>query len=434
MKPLGEFLREHRPLWHPRAFYGLPLPWESELPELARWLDAQPSRHGPFGDALEWALSGPPPLRDWARAAKALAHVDPLPHWSKRASAHTQDVGSERASVETQDSGSGRLTPQATAAGTDGVALSRRVLDGITGKKQAQLLAFASVLPPLGQRPLLDWCGGKAHLGRLLATLRGARELLVVEHDPALCRAGERLVSAKGAFGAPGKPALKAMFHTVDALGAEARALAEAGCDAVALHACGDLHGALIEHYRGKLVAIAPCCFLRALGPDGLATVLSAAGRDAGLRLDANDLRLVHESPSDAGRRDAAAVDRVQQFRLGFDEWLRAETGSDAYTHMPACPPQWFALPFEDFCSRFADLGGHPKPRGALGEFEAAGVARFEAVRRRDPVRAVFRRALEVWLVEDRAQRLRERGFDVTMGTFCPEGVTPRNLMILGRA
>ena len=41
-----------------------------------------------------------------------------------------------------------------------------------------------------------------------------------------------------------------------------------------------------------------------------------------------------------------------------------------------------------------------------------------------------LRRALELWLVLDRALYLGEHGYSVSVGTFCERRLTPRNLMI----
>jgi hypothetical protein len=46
-------------------------------------------------------------------------------------------------------------------------------------------------------------------------------------------------------------------------------------------------------------------------------------------------------------------------------------------------------------------------------------------------LRVRFRRPLELWLVLDRAERLRDAGWQVDVGTFCPHEATPRNLLVL---
>jgi hypothetical protein len=89
---------------------------------------------------------------------------------------------------------------------------------------------------------------------------------------------------------------------------------------------------------------------------------------------------------------------------------------------------------FADFSKRLAVLAGRKEPsNAALEVYEAHGwrvlrrSAAFERVR--DP----FRRALECWILLDRALALEESGLEVLLGEFCETSITPRNGMILAR-
>ena len=59
------------------------------------------------------------------------------------------------------------------------------------------------------------------------------------------------------------------------------------------------------------------------------------------------------------------------------------------------------------------------------------GQARKKVTERVELVRHVFRRAIEVWLVLDRALYLQQQGYDVSVNTFCEKQLTPRNILIL---
>jgi hypothetical protein len=59
------------------------------------------------------------------------------------------------------------------------------------------------------------------------------------------------------------------------------------------------------------------------------------------------------------------------------------------------------------------------------------GVARKKITDRVELVRHVFRRAIEVWLVLDRALYLQQQGYQVSVKTFCKKQLTPRNILIL---
>ena len=62
--------------------------------------------------------------------------------------------------------------------------------------------------------------------------------------------------------------------------------------------------------------------------------------------------------------------------------------------------------------------------------WERRGFQRLAEVRNLELLRGLFRRPLEVWLVLDQALFLQEQGYSVTLGTFCPASLTPRNLLL----
>ena len=71
-------------------------------------------------------------------------------------------------------------------------------------------------------------------------------------------------------------------------------------------------------------------------------------------------------------------------------------------------------------------------PQGIdYGRFLSEGVARKKVTDRIELVRHVFRRAIEVWLVLDRALYLQQHGYQVSIKTFCEKQLTPRNILIL---
>ena len=94
--------------------------------------------------------------------------------------------------------------------------------------------AFAAAVGEVRQ-PLLEWCAGKGHLGRLLGARWGV-PVHSLELDAALCAEGQRLA---------GRLHLRQDFMAGDALAPRALA-GSAGRHAVALHACGDLHRRLV--------------------------------------------------------------------------------------------------------------------------------------------------------------------------------------------
>jgi hypothetical protein len=383
-----------RDLWHPRPFAEREVAWASIAPEVAVWLDARPdeefdlTRFGPAD-----LSAAPPALRAWRATADALGHLPDLPRRP--------------------------------------FALQARAARGIGGHKRAQIEAFVGCVlagePAVSAREthVLDWCAGKGHLGRSLAAAL-QQPLTAVEWDAALCETGRSLAREAG---------VDAAFHTLDARSPEAAAMVGIGAAAVSLHACGDLHGALLRAATANDVsrlAVAPCCYNRT--PPGTPVLLSAAAHAAGLGLDEDDLDLVHRLPTSGGAAERQRVRRTLAWRLGVDLWHRDVSGVDAYRRMPSFPGEWLALDFAAFAVRFAALGGLEHiPGREIGAYEAAGHARLRDVLRREAVRLPFARALEVYLLLDRAAFLEAAGFEVRLGAFCTVAETPRNGLLLAR-
>ena len=291
----------------------------------------------------------------------------------------------------------------------------------IPGRKQAQIEAFVAATRP-GGVSVLDWCGGKGHLGRLLA-LEWKRPLQTLEIDPQLCAAGSFLAD---------KLALDHRFWQDDALAT--RDWPKAGQHAVALHACGDLHRRLITQGSAAGVShfdVAPCCYYR-----GVEQVYMPLAGSSTLNLTRDDLRLAVTETVTASPRLARQRDREMAWKLGFDVFRR-EHGSGAYRSFKPVPAAWFRGGFADFLHRMAVREGLPAPGSAVSiqHFETQGWQRQREVMRLSIVRHAFRRALEVWLVLDLASYLEHSGYTVELGTFCPRRLTPRNLLIsAGRA
>lgn len=295
-----------------------------------------------------------------------------------------------------------------------------RLTWGMPGRKQAQIERFAAAVGQPRAAPL-EWCAGKGHLGRLLA-VRWGLPVASLELDAGLCAAGRELARRAGAT--------QSFLHA-DALDpAAAGHLADR--HAIALHACGELHLALL---RGAVaegaaaVDLAPCCYYRIATPR-----YQPLNPDAGLNLSRDELHLPVTETVTAGARERRLRDRDMAWKLGFLA-LRAElAGPAARPNFKPVPAAWFNGGFVDFCRRLAPREGLAVPAGLdLTPYETRGWQRRHEVARLGLPRLAFRRALEVWLALDRALFLERAGYAVTLGEFCPRAVTPRNLLISAR-
>ncbi|WP_263261722.1 SAM-dependent methyltransferase [Pseudomonas sp. RIT-PI-S] len=381
---LSHFLDDHQALWRPRPFTYLELPWERSYPQLAGWLRTRTLAQAESALQAPLELAAPAPFSTLATEAATLCNIGALP---------------ERP-----------LTPAPARLDRD-----------VPGRKWTQIEAFARHLRfEHAPSHWLDWCAGKGHLGRRLAS--EGQSLTCWEHDPALVAAGQALSEHHG---------LQAEHCLTDVLASGLRI--PAGVTPVALHACGDLHIRLLTLALAQgctQLAIAPCCYNRTRA--SLYVPLSRQGNRENPELTLEDLALPASEAVTAGTRERRQRDLSMARRLGFDLLQRRLRNSDSYLPTPSLPVSWLGRPFEDYCRHLAQLKGLPAiPPCDWASLEAQGWARLAQVRNLELPRALFRRPLELWLVLDRALWLHEQGYQVRVGTFCEAAVTPRNLMII---
>ena len=200
----------------------------------------------------------------------------------------------------------------------------------IPGRKREQIEAFAAAAAASpGRRPILDWCGGKGHLGRLLG-LAWQTPVRTLEIDRALCEAGRGLAVRAG---------VNHEFIAADAL--TVSDWPRAGDHAVALHACGDLHRHLIGtagRAGVECLDVAPCCYYRGVG-----THYQALSRDTRLVLTRDDTRLAVTETVTAAPRLVRQRDRELAWKLGFDAYRRASEGG-GYRSFKPVPAPWMQI------------------------------------------------------------------------------------------
>ncbi len=302
----------------------------------------------------------------------------------------------------------------------DAEPVSGHLAWAMPGRKQAQVEAFAEAVDTIA-KPILEWCGGKGHLGRLLAA-RAQQPVLSLDYDATLCREGELLAE---------RAQVDQRFVCADALYADT-AHHLAGCHAVALHACGDLHLALLHGavaHHAAAVDLSPCCYYRTA--DAVYRPLNPEGT---LQLSRDELHLPVTDTATAGARDRRLRDRAMAWKLAFVQLREALANVPSTRTFKPVPASWLALGFEPWCRQLAAREGINVPAHydwlAL---EAHGWQRQREVMRLSLVRHVFRRPLEVWLALDRALYLERAGYRVRLAEFCGRELTPRNLFISAR-
>jgi len=379
---LDAALLDFRNLWHPQPFREIRPDWCEQWPALSDELLALPDDSVAFlNDDLPAALGL---LTKHVPAVAAIAVLTELPTMPRQ-------ILAERAGHWAWE---------------------------IPGRKREQIEAFAAAAGNTGQ-PVLDWCGGKGHLGRLLA-LTWQTSVHTLEIDAGLCESGSALAHRAGAA---------QEFVVADAM--ETASWPQSGQHAVALHACGELHRRLIQQGVAQSVGqfdVAPCCYYR-----GVAERYQPLSDGLQLSLSRDDTRLAVTETVTASPRETRQRDRAMAWKLGFDAWRRQVSG-EAYRTFKPVPDIWMRAGFSEFLFKMAEREGLSLPSACVAhEFEARGWQRRHDLMRLSIVRHAFRRAIEVWLALDLAVYLEERGYAVSLGSFCDRHLTPRNLLISAR-
>lgn len=369
-------------LWRPAPFHEPRPAWCGDYPDLAEALlglsEARAVALSADGEALiDW-------LKAWIPALGALHGLTRLPEVQHPV----------------------RLPPS-------------RLLAHVPGRKQEQIRAFAEAVGPVAH-PLLEWCAGKGHLGRLMAWRHG-QPVASLEINGQLVADGQALARRAG---------LPQTYLCADALTPMAHTHL-AGRHVLALHACGDLHGVLLREAVARRVPAldaSPCCYYRIASPRYVPFC-----SDASLDLSRDELHLAVTETVTAGGRDRRRAAIAMAWKLAFLEW-RAGQGVDRKATFPPVPDAWLGLGFGGWIARLCGREGlAPPPADTWEALEASGWERRAQVMRYDLMRFAFRRALEIWLVLDRAVYLERAGYAVAVKAFCSRTTSPRNLLIQAR-
>lgn len=381
---LDHLLVKNRGWWQFRPFHQRTMPWCESHPDLVATLQALNDDELATLDASAQALAVW--LNPWVPDGERLLELSRLPEAPLRS-----------------------------------LDIPARLDVSVPGRKWQQARRFVAARPA-SSKPLLEWCSGKGHLGRLLASV-DACPVTSFEWQQALCDAGDEL---------SGKLGLSQRFVCGDAFDPSAAEWLPDHGQAVALHACGDLHVTLMRHWASSTtesLTVSPCCYH--LIKDECYHPLSEQAKASALQLDRADLSLPLQETVTAGQGDRRRREQELLWRLSFDEWQRQVRGVDQYLPVPALPRRCLSGSFVDFCRVVAK---HHQFDWPDTEEESVwlekGRDRLKLVQRMELVAHLFRRPLEIWLALDRVLFLESSGARVSLQTFCDRSLTPRNILI----
>jgi len=290
----------------------------------------------------------------------------------------------------------------------------------IPGRKWRQIDAFQRAVAPAATS-IVEWCGGKGHLGRSLAS-QWRVPVTTLEWNETLCRDGERLAMRAGT---------QQRFHCCDIHSIHAADYLKHQ-HVVALHACGSLHRKLLRdtvEAGVPAVDLVPCCYAH-----GLDSEYVPFSDFATLVLSRDEVRLAVTDSATAASAQIRLRDREMAWKLSFDVLRREQLQVDEYRPIPSINKTWLNLPYQEFCGLLAQRDGLALPAGLDWQrYENTGWHRQREVMRLSLVRIAFRRVLELWLVLDMASYMTSHGYQVSLGTFCEQTISPRNILLSAR-
>ncbi len=304
---------------------------------------------------------------------------------------------------------------------------STRARRGETPRKRAQIDAFGRLVSAIALHAarVVDVGSGHGHLTRDLAERVGL-PVVGLERDRALAGAARRMSSGASPT-----------FTVTDVL-QDGLTLSEGDC-VVGLHACGELGDAMVTTVAsspGSTLALVGCCLQkrRQLSRRPLCVTPSdgAALEDA-LDLPRSLLGLSNLVPGDDGV-EASRADNLlgRERRLALHRLLSGERPLRFGAEIDGLNRRAAQRDLSVLVARaFATRGQLAPSPEAIDE--AAGWARGEHARSRrlSVPRALLARALEVYVLLDRAAYLEVQGFQVAVGALFPASVSPRNLALV---
>jgi hypothetical protein len=408
---LSQLLLTLKPLWQLVAFECKDLPWQQAYPQLANAVN------GLEDDEIDAIDADPKRLFECLlpslKADLAQSGQDEIVSLLALLDCDFPQLASLRSSLET-------IADMDCELSHFSAHIKGRKWQQITDFTQA---CFASA--PKGL-PVLEWCAGKGHLGRLVAKTQGV-SVASLEWQQGLCEQGQSFAD---------KWQLPQQFICADAFKETApkHSPIKAQQHAIALHACGDLHVRLLQLARQantQSISISPCCYHLIQSENyqplsELAKVLASQGK--GLNLTRHHLQLPLQHSVIANQKKQQRRHQEVLWRLSFDSLQRDIRGQDCYLPIPSLKQSQLSGSFAAFCHWAAEQKGLTLPEGLnFDMYIELGLQRRKLTLRLDLVSHLFRSALETWLLLDRACFLLEGGYRVSVSKFCSNSITPRN-------
>lgn len=295
-----------------------------------------------------------------------------------------------------------------------------------TPRKRAQVDAFARLILPLAKlaKRVVDVGSGHGHLTREIAE-RIELPVIGLERDVGLAGRARTLSNAAS-------PSFAVTDVLVDGL-----PLLRGDC-VIGLHACGDLGDAMVESVAREdaSIALVSCCLQKRRALSRRPLCVPPAGFGEALDLPRDLLGLSNLTARDDGV-EATLTENLagRQRRLALHRLLSSSESTRPlrlHAELDGLNRRSAQRDLSVLAGRAFALRGLPLPSAMAIEEASVWAAKQHARSRRLSLpRVMLARALEVYVVLDRAVYLEQHGFSVTLGALFPPTVSARNLALL---
>ena len=292
---------------------------------------------------------------------------------------------------------------------------SKQLLLNIKERKRHQLIPFISCI----QDPCLnyvDWCCGKGHLGRMLASIFGAN-IVGIENNLQVIEKGRSLAPQKQVF-------IECdVFHND---------IPDFQGGMVALHSCGSLLTKAMEQVFEQDLQecfLVSCCYHKI--NEEFYVPMSETGKKQHVCFTKKELRLPSTLEHHASKKSKRRRRADMRYRLSIDYILQEIGFHSSYTSFPPVPDFWKDLSFQEYVDQVWARENYPSiSKINVKNMEEKGREQLRIIRALSSFRSMFGRVLEVWINTDRALWLQEKGYNVTLGICMPKSASPRNIAI----
>jgi len=312
---------------------------------------------------------------------------------------------------------------------------------GVKIKKQHEIEQILNFLekeknkdPNRFPKAFLDIGGGKGHLSRNISE-RLKMSGVCLEMNKSFISSGEQLLKNNKiklrSITFPQNESDKGRKIIIDN-----RSSAKDLC--IGLHTCGPLANSIIKAgvaSSQENILNFGCCYLK-LKP-GLQVGISKASKKLPLPLSKYALTLATRAHTGLSWADFQTKRKVKRYRYGLHLYLYYQMQEKTFTAVGDGKDSDYEAPFSSYVNKKLNYLGHqPKTeKDDIDKWFHQDVIqqKIDEMFCMNIIRWQFGRALELWILLDRACYLEENGFKAYLGEYFDEKISPRNIGIYAK-